>query len=64
MTSRKELILATAEDSGRDFAAASHEDDEELSQDDIYAAVASGEVTIDEIASAFIQGMHKEGLGT
>jgi hypothetical protein len=37
-------------------------EDEDLSRDDLERAIRLGLVTMDEIASAFIQGMRNEGL--
>jgi hypothetical protein len=56
------LILETAEDAGRDFAYGDRKEDERLSQGDLIEAVESGEVTLDEIASAFLQGLKQEGV--
>lgn len=64
LTTRKELILMTAEDAGRDFAFADRKEDSELSRDDLDAALAAGEVNFEEITSAFLQGMREEGLGS
>jgi hypothetical protein len=59
----RELALGAAEDAGRDFASYDRREDEDLGQGDLLAAVAGGDVSMDEIAAAFLRGAREAGLG-
>lgn len=50
---RRQNILATATDAARDLAYYDRKGDEELGVGDIEDAIAAGEVTFDEIVTAF-----------
>ncbi len=55
----RELILATARDSAIDFAAYDRKEDEELSIDDLSAAIARKVVTVEEIGEAFMASLRE-----
>lgn len=55
----KELILATISDLCSNFLYYDRKDDEDLTMEQLNEAVASGEITIDEMVDAFRR--HLEG---
>ncbi len=60
---RRETILAAAEDLAGDFLYYSRKEDEDLPRGAIEEAIESGEVTVDEIISKFVFTL-KTGLST
>jgi hypothetical protein len=57
-----ERVLNAAESAGQSFAFYDRKEDEDLTREELEQAVRSGDVTMEEISSAFIQGARREGL--
>ncbi len=53
MIERKKIILATVEDLAAEFLYYGRKEDEELGRGEIEEAIAEGEISVDEIVSAF-----------
>lgn len=56
----KELILSNVRDLVSDFLYYDRKEDEDLSSEDIGAAIGSGEVTIEELVEAFRKELKKQ----
>lgn len=56
MKTRRQKILDTLDDCGGQFVYYDRKEDEDLPQGSVEEAVAAGEITIEEIAEAFIEG--------
>jgi hypothetical protein len=57
----RQTILNTVGDCAADFCYYDRKEDEDLSRDDLYNAVADGVITVDEIVDAFRDALG--GLG-